>query len=274
MQPSHSRSASYSRSAHPPKHGLYDPAFEHDACGVGFVAQISGRPSHRVLELGLEAVCNVTHRGAVDADAKTGDGAGVLTQLPRRFFAKELARLGVTGIAPADIAVATIFFPGDEPAVKARCLAIVERVCNRHGLRRLAWREVPVDVSVLGGKALATKPDIQHLILGRPLGLDDNDYERVLFLARKEIERRVSNEGIGSFYIPSMSLSTIVYKGLFVAPQLRAFYQDFADPDFETALCVFLQRYSTNTLPDWFLAQPFRMLAHNGEINTRSDNDN
>ncbi len=257
----------------PPITGLYDPRFEHDACGVGFVAQINGQPSHRVLALGLESVANVTHRGAVGADAKTGDGAGVLTQLPRRFFARELERLGVGGVDAADIAVAMIFFPADA-LVKGRCAGIVERTCTRHGLRPLAWRDVPVDASVLGGKARATQPHIQQLILGRPPGRDDADFERLLFLARKEIERRVANEGIGSFYIPSMSRHTIVYKGLFVAPQLAGFFHDLADPAYETALCVFHQRYSTNTFPTWFLAQPFRMLAHNGEINTEWGNRN
>ncbi|HEU5315289.1 MAG TPA: glutamate synthase large subunit [Chloroflexota bacterium] len=255
------------------KIGLYDPAFEHDACGVGFVARIDGQATHGVLELALESVVNVTHRGAIDADAMTGDGAGVLTQLPRALFAKELVAAGVTGVDPNDIAVGVFFFPREAETTQ-RCLEIVERTCDRHGLRRLAWRQVPVDSSVLGGKALNTQPDIRQLIIGRALGLDDEDYERVLFLARKEIERRISNEAMGNFYVPSMSYSTIVYKGLFVAPQLRAFYKDFADPDYTTALCVFHQRYSTNTLPDWFLAQPFRMLAHNGEINTVQGNRN
>ncbi len=261
-------------SGRPSRLGLYDPAFEHDACGVGFVAQVDGIRSHRVLQLGLESVVNVTHRGAVDADAKTGDGAGILTQLPRRLFARELERAGVSGVPEQDIAVATIFFPREDPAVRQRCRLIVEQVCDRHGLRRLAWRTVPVDETVLGGKALATQPDIQHLLLGRPLGIDDEDYERLLYLARKEIERRVAHEGIGSFYVPSMSCRTIVYKGLFVAPQLRSYYLDLADPDYETAICVFHQRYSTNTFPNWFLAQPFRMLAHNGEINTLQGNRN
>ncbi|MDQ3703361.1 MAG: glutamate synthase subunit alpha, partial [Chloroflexota bacterium] len=257
----------------PPKFGLYDPNFEHDACGVGFVAKISGEPSHRVLALGLESVANVTHRGAVGADANTGDGAGVLTQLPRRFFARELERLGVSGVAPADIAVAMVFFPADAE-VKARCASIIERACDRHGLRRLAWRSVPVNAEVLGAKARATQPEIEQLILGRPMGLDDDDFERVLYLSRKEIERRVAKEGIGSFYIPSMSLRTIVYKGLVVPPQLAGFFLDLADPVYETALCVFHQRYSTNTFPTWFLAQPLRMLAHNGEINTEWGNRN
>ncbi len=255
------------------KIGLYDPAFEHDACGVGFVARLDGKSSHEVLQLALESVVNVTHRGAVGADSKTGDGAGVLTQLPRTLFAKELVKLGVEGVRANDIAVGMFFFPREVDTAH-RCLQIVDRTCDRRGLRRLAWRDVPTDPSVLGGKAAATQPDIRQLIIGRPLGLDDEDYERVLYLARKEIEKRVSNESIGNFYVPSMSYSTIVYKGLFVAPQLRAFYADFANPDFETALCVFHQRYSTNTLPDWFLAQPFRMLAHNGEINTLQGNRN
>ena len=255
------------------KIGLYDPAFEHDACGVGFVARLDGKSSHEVLQLALESVVNVTHRGAVGADSKTGDGAGILTQLPRLLFAKELTKLGVEGVRATDIAVGMFFFPREVDTAH-RCLQIVERTCDRHGLRRLAWRDVPTDPSVLGGKAAATQPDIRQLIIGRPLGLDDEDYERVLYLARKEIEKRVSNESIGNFYVPSMSYSTIVYKGLFVAPQLRAFYTDFVNPDFETALCVFHQRYSTNTLPDWFLAQPFRMLAHNGEINTLQGNRN
>ena len=254
--------------------GLYDPAFEHDACGVGFVAQIDGTPSHRILELGIRAVGNVMHRGAVDADAKTGDGAGVLTQIPRTLILRELASQGVTGIDPADLAVAMVFFPNDPPALVDTCRHVIEKACDRHGLRRLAWRVVPVDRSVLGDKALATVPDIEQLILARPLGQDDNDFERTLFLTRKEIERRVTSAGIGSFYLPSMSRSTICYKGLLIAPELPHFYRDLTDPDFETAICVFHQRYSTNTFPNWFLAQPFRMLAHNGEINTLQGNRN
>ena len=264
----------------PPNHlvpgpiGMYDPANEHDACGVGFVAQIDGTPSHRVLELGIRAVCNVMHRGALDADAKTGDGAGVLTQVPRALLMRELAAKGITGVAPEDMAVAMIFFPNEPRGLVETCRAIIEKVCDRHGLRRLAWRIVPINREVLGAKALATVPDVEQLILGRPLGQDDNDFERTLFLARKEIERRVNSESIGSFYIPSMSRNTVVYKGLLAATQLPAFYQDLTDPDYTTAICVFHQRYSTNTFPNWFLAQPFRMLAHNGEINTLQGNRN
>ena len=258
----------------PPRRGLYDPQSEHDSCGVGFIADLSGRPSHRVLGLALESVINLTHRGAVDADAKTGDGAGVLTQVPRRLFAREAARLGHGDVPPEDIGVAMVFLPHDGAEVTARCRSIIERVVERHGLRRIGWRTVPVQSEVLGEKAAATQPDIRQLLLGRPLGASNLGFERTLYLARKEIERRVANEGIGSFYIPSMSHRTIVYKGLFVAPQLRDFYLDFHDPAFETALALFHQRYSTNTFPTWPLAQPFRQLGHNGEINTLQGNRN
>ncbi len=258
----------------PPRRGLYDPQMEHDSCGVGFIADLGGRPSHRVLALALESVINLTHRGAVDADAKTGDGAGVLTQVPRRLFAREAARLGHGDVEPEDIGVAMVFLPHDGPEVAARCRGIIERVVAHHGLHRIGWRTVPVQSEVLGEKAATTQPDIRQLLLGRPLGASDLEFERTLYLARKEIERRVANEGIGSFYVPSMSHRTIVYKGLFVAPQLRDFYLDFHDPTFETALALFHQRYSTNTFPTWPLAQPFRQLGHNGEINTLQGNRN
>ena len=258
----------------PPRRGLYDPQSEHDSCGVGFIADLSGRPSHRVLDLALESVINLTHRGAVDADAKTGDGAGVLTQVPRRLFAREAARLGHGDVHPEDIGVAMVFLPRDGADVTARCRSIIKRVVKRHGLRWIGWRTVPVQSEVLGEKAAATQPDIRQLLLGRPLVASNLGFERTLYLARKEIERRVANEGIGSFYIPSMSHRTIVYKGLFVAPQLRDFYLDFRDPAFETALALFHQRYSTNTFPTWPLAQPFRQLGHNGEINTLQGNRN
>ena len=258
----------------PPRRGLYDPQWEHDSCGVGFIADLSGRPSHRVLDLALESVIDLTHRGAVDADAMTGDGAGVLTQVPRRLFAREAARLGHGDVEPDDIGVAMVFLPHDGPEGSARCQSIIERVIARHGLHWIGWRKVPVQSEVLGEKASTTQPDIRQLLLGRPLGASDLEFERTLYLARKEIERRVANEGIGSFYVPSMSHRTIVYKGLFVAPQLRDFYLDFRDPTFETALALFHQRYSTNTFPTWPLAQPFRQLAHNGEINTLQGNRN
>ena len=258
----------------PPRRGLYDPQSSTTrAVSASLPTSAAGR---RIAcwTLALESVINLTHRGAVDADAKTGDGAGVLTQVPRRLFAREAARLGHGDVHPEDIGVAMVFLPRDGADVTARCRSIIKRVVERHGLRWIGWRTVPVQSEVLGEKAAATQPDIRQLLLGRPLVASNLGFERTLYLARKEIERRVANEGIGSFYIPSMSHRTIVYKGLFVAPQLRDFYLDFRDPAFETALALFHQRYSTNTFPTWPLAQPFRQLAHNGEINTLQGNRN
>jgi glutamate synthase (NADPH/NADH) large chain/glutamate synthase (ferredoxin) len=258
----------------------YPPYFSHPffseraACGVGFVADISGTRRHAILEMAIEAVVNLTHRGAVSADGRTGDGAGVLTQIPKKFFRRELERLGVTLAGDAELAVGMLFLPKQDQEAQRLCRAIVEGSAVRHGLRILGWRPVPVDLSALGEKALKTVPQIEQVLLGRPLGASDEEYERTLYLCRKEIEEQVWAERVREFYIPSFSHRTIVYKGLFVAPQLKRFYLDLQDPAYETALAVFHQRYSTNTFPTWFLAQPFRMLGHNGEINTLQGNQN
>ncbi|MBI3457197.1 MAG: glutamate synthase large subunit [Candidatus Rokubacteria bacterium] len=250
---------------------LYDPRTERDACGTGFVADIAGHPSHRIIEQAIEAVINLTHRGAVSADGKTGDGAGILTQLPRRLFMRELRRIGGRLDREDDLAVGVIFFP-QEPEKRRLCQKIVEGTLIRRGVWILGWREAPIDPEALGEKARKTLPDIQHLLVARPARATGDEFERALHLARKEIEQQVLGEGIRDFYIPSFSHRTIVYKGLFVAPQLPRFYRDLTDPLYESALAVFHQRYSTNTFPTWFLAQPFRMLAHNGEINTLNGN--
>ena len=251
---------------------LYNPAEEHDACGVGFVADIEGRASHRILQMGLTCVTGVTHRGAVSADAKTGDGAGIETQLPRRLFRRELKRLGVAESAVERLAVGMCFLPQD-PTQRDQAKAIVEHELERAGLLRHGWRHVPVNPKGLGEQAAATQPNIQQILIGRPDAVADEDYERRLYLVRRQIERAVAAAGLDC-YLPSFSSRTVVYKGLFVAPQLAEFYRDLADPLYETALCVFHQRYSTNTFPNWVLAQPFRMLGHNGEINTLLGNQN
>ena len=252
---------------------LYDPRMEHDACGVGFVANIHGTRTHELVEQAMLAVTNVTHRGAVSADGKSGDGAGLLLQLPERLFARELGRLNYELPEGARLGVGMIFLPRD---VGRRDLAvrICEGTAERYGVRVLGWREVPVNPSALGEKALVSMPNIQQLLVAIPAELSEEDGERRLYLIRKAIEQEASGEGVGDLYIPSLSCRTVVYKGLFVAPQMGEFYLDLHDPDFEAALVVFHQRYSTNTLPDWFLAQPFRMLAHNGEINTLWGNRN
>ncbi len=253
-------------------HTLYDPSLEHDACGTGFVADVSGRPSHRVVELAIESVVNLTHRGAVSADAKTGDGAGILTPLPRRLLTEEAARRGIPVDADA-LAVGMLFLPA-VPDARARVRAIVERALAAEGVSIAFWREVPVDDSCLGEKAYASQPKIEQVVMARPSGLDGLSFERALYHARKRIEREATRDGLTDFYIPSFSSRTVVYKGLFVAPQLRRFYLDLQNPSYEATLAVFHQRYSTNTFPTWFLAQPFRLLAHNGEINTVQGNQN
>ena len=244
----------------------------HDACGVGFVADIEGRSSHRILQMGLTAVRCVTHRGAVSADAKTGDGAGIETQIPRRLFARELKRLGFPEAAIDQLAVGMCFLPQD-PLGRDQAKAIIEHQIEQAGLLRYGWRHVPVNPSVLGEQAGQTQPNIQQVLIGRPDAMPVAEYERRLYLVRRLAERAIAAEKLDC-YLPSFSSRTLVYKGLLVAPQLAGFYKDLTDPLYETAICVFHQRYSTNTFPNWVLAQPFRMLAHNGEINTLLGNQN
>ncbi|MHB8575301.1 MAG: glutamate synthase large subunit, partial [Dehalococcoidia bacterium] len=254
--------------------GLYRPSHEHDSCGVGFVADTSGSRSHRILATAIECVTNLTHRGAVSADMLTGDGAGVSTQIPYRLFRGVLERKGVSLPSDDDLAVGMLFLPRDDMAARERARAVTEKAVRRQGLKLLTWRTVPVDASVLGEISARSRPWIEQALIGRPAALTPLDFTRRLYLARKEMERRATEEAIEGFYIPSMSNRTLVYKGLLVAHQLPTFYRDLRDPAYETALAVFHQRYSTNTFPNWYLAQPFRMLAHNGEINTRAGNQN
>jgi len=259
----------------PNAHGtLYDPSHEHDACGVGFVADTSGVRSHRILATAIECVTNLTHRGAVSADLRTGDGAGLTTQIPYRFFKSVLERKGIRLAADEDLAVGMVFLPHSDKPSRERARTITDEALQRQGLRRLLWRTVPVDASVLGDLGARTRPWIEQVLVGRPAGLSTLDYTRRLYLARKEMELHASEEQIEGFYLPSLSNRTLVYKGLLVAHQLPTFYRDLRDPQFETALAVFHQRYSTNTFPNWYLSQPFRMLAHNGEINTLNGNVN
>ncbi|MBM3939726.1 MAG: glutamate synthase large subunit [SAR202 cluster bacterium] len=249
---------------------LHDPQFERDACGVGFVADLTGSRSRRVLDRALEAVVNLTHRGAVSADAKTGDGAGVLTQIPAGIFNAEAAKLGFTARHDGDLGVGMVFLPKRDTA---RARQILEKAIQDEGLAPIGWRPVPVNEAALGEKAAVTAPQIENLLVGRPAALDGMAFERKLYLARKAAERAYAELGIAC-YVPSLSNKTIVYKGLLVAPQLTEFYLDLRNPAYTTALAVFHQRYSTNTFPTWDLAQPFRMLGHNGEINTLQGNRN
>ena len=255
----------------PPRRGLYDPRFEHDACGIGFVARLSGEPSHDILEKALAAVGNMVHRGGVASDGKTGDGAGIMTQIPRAFFARELARLGLD-CPVEDLAVGMFFLPRDG----ARCTEaqrIVAQGLSDNGLGLLAWRPVPVNEEALGEIARSCCPRIEQTLIARPAHLSHEGFERALYLARKQIEAAALAADLhDDFSVPSLSCRTLVYKGMLISPLLPAFFLDLRDPLYQTALALYHQRYSTNTFPTWDRAQPFHMLAHNGEINTVQGN--
>ena len=259
---------------HQSRTSLYDPAFEKDACGVGMVAKINGERSHEILRIGLRSICNLMHRGALDADARTGDGAGISTQIPYKLFRPVIEGWGKSLYSDTDLGVGVMYLPNDNDYALARAKAISEEVIEKRGLYLFGWREVPTNKQILGTKALLTLPHMEQVLVGRIEGMSDEDYERRLFLARNEIEDRVAADKIEGFYIPSFSHRMIVYKGLLVSSSLEKFYPDLSNPEYETALCVYHQRYSTNTFPTWPLAHPFRMLAHNGEINTVRGNRN
>jgi glutamate synthase (NADPH/NADH) large chain/glutamate synthase (ferredoxin) len=252
---------------------LYNPESEHDACGVGFIAKVSGERSHDVVERAIAALKSLAHRGAIDADAVTGDGAGLLTQIPHELIRESLAKKKKTLFRDADLGVGMIFMPRDDYAA-AHCKKIVEQAVKAEGLAFLSWRDVPTDDSCLGRKALETKPSIVQALVARKEEVSDDDFERKLFLAQKASERKAFEAGVDGFYICSFSSRTVVYKGLLNAPQVRKFFEDLKSPKFKSAFVIFHQRYSTNTFPTWHLAHPFRMMAHNGEINTIRGNRN
>jgi glutamate synthase domain-containing protein 2/glutamate synthase domain-containing protein 1/glutamate synthase domain-containing protein 3 len=253
---------------------LYDPAHERDACGVGMVAKISGERSNEILRIGLRSICSLMHRGALDADARTGDGAGISTQIPYKLFRPVIEGWGKSLYSDTDLGVGGLYLPKDNDYARARAKAICEEVIEKRGLYLFGWREVPVNNQILGTKALLTLPRMEQVLVGKVDGMNAEEFERRLFLTRNEIEKRVAADRIEDFYIPSFSHRLIVYKGLLVSSSLEKFYPDLSNPDYETALCVYHQRYSTNTFPTWPLAHPFRMLAHNGEINTVRGNRN
>jgi len=260
----------------PPRRGLYDPRFEHDACGIGFVAHVEGRRSHRVLEMGLEALRNHAHRGAVADDRKTGDGAGILTQLPHEFFSRELRRMGIEPPAQGDLAVGQIFFNKGNGEDRALARDLIQEILGELKLEVLAFRSVPVIESALGQRALYSRPWLGQVLVRRTdaaCGAGDA-FERLLYVARKRIINTARVRGIQRLYISSLSSRTIVYKGLMLAEELAHFYPDLSDPEYKTAIAVFHQRYSTNTFPTWERAQPFRLVCHNGEINTLQGNEN
>ena len=262
------------------EHGMYRPEFESDACGVGLVAATDGRASRRVVQSAIDALRAVWHRGAVDADGKTGDGAGIHVDLPHRFFDEAIQASGHK-VMSNRLAVGMVFLPRTDLAAQEECRTIVESVIIDAGYTIYGWRQVPVDVSVIGMKAQATRPEIEQIMIAGPQHdpnrPDDQaaaEFEKNLYLVRRRIEKRVIAAQINGFYICSLSCRSIVYKGLFLAESLAHFYPDLNDERFESRVAIFHQRYSTNTFPQWWLAQPFRTLAHNGEINTIRGNKN
>ena len=258
----------------PAAQGLYHPAHEHDACGIGFVASVSGNKSHDIIRKGIQVLVNLAHRGACGCDPETGDGAGVLIQIPHKFFTRECEKLGFALPGPGSYGVGMIFLPVEKHP-RLQCEGILERIVREEGLTPLGWRDTPVYASAIGRVARASQPYIQQIFIRSAPGLDEETFERKLYVVRKRAEKEIRESGIEDaemFYIPSLSCRTIVYKGLLLAPQIENFYRELSDPDAESALCLVHQRFSTNTFPSWQRAHPYRYIAHNGEINTLRGN--
>ncbi|MGH8556208.1 MAG: glutamate synthase large subunit [Methylococcales bacterium] len=264
-------------SAFPERQGLYDPRNEHDSCGVGFIVHIKGQKSHRVIRQGLELLRNLTHRGAVGADPLAGDGAGVLIQIPDEFFRAECAANGIDLPAPGDYGIGMIFLP-PQPDSLASCEKFLIDTIEREGQIVLGWRNVPTDNRCLGESVKRVEPRIRQIFIARGKNCKDQDsFERKLFVIRKQVEHAVRNSGMenaSAFYPASFSSRTLVYKGMLLADQVSAYFLDLKDPRIISALALVHQRFSTNTFPTWDLAHPFRMIAHNGEINTVRGNVN
>jgi glutamate synthase (NADPH) large chain len=260
----------------PVEQGLYDPRNEHDACGIGFVVNIQGQKSHDIIAKGLQILINLAHRGACGCDPETGDGAGILIQIPHKFFARECSALGFTLPSAGEYGAGMVFLPV-EPSHRLLCEGILERIAREEGLTVLGWRDTPVEVDAIGRIARASQPYIEQIFIAGAPGMSEDELERKLYVVRKRAESEIAASDLpdkGFFYIPSLSSRTIVYKGLLLAHQIAEFYTELTDPDAVSALCLVHQRFSTNTFPSWQLAHPYRYLCHNGEINTIRGNIN
>ncbi|MEM9249324.1 MAG: glutamate synthase large subunit [Pseudomonadota bacterium] len=256
------------------ENGMFREADEHSSCGVGLVVSLDGKKSRKVVEDGIAALKAVWHRGAVDADGKTGDGAGIHVEIPVPFFYDQIRRTGHEPDMDHRIAVGQIFLPRVDFGAQETARTIVETEVLRMGYYIYGWRHVPVDVAVLGEKANATRPEIEQIIISNAKGVDEETFERELYVIRRRIEKAAVAARVPDFYVCSLSCRSIIYKGMFLAQDVAEFYPDLKDARFESAFAIYHQRYSTNTFPQWWLAQPFRMLAHNGEINTLKGNTN
>ena len=253
---------------------LYRFEHEHASCGVGLVVTLDGQPNRKVVERGIEALKAVWHRGAVDADGKTGDGAGIHVQIPVPFFYDQIRRTGHEPDPNKLIAVGQVFLPRNDFGAQERCRTIVESEVLRMGHYIYGWRHVPVNVSCLGEKANATRPEIEQILIRSEKDMDAESFERDLYILRRRIEKAAIEAQVQGLYFASLSCRSIIYKGMMLAEQVAEFFPDLQDVRFTSAFAIYHQRYSTNTFPQWWLAQPFRMLAHNGEINTIKGNIN
>jgi glutamate synthase (ferredoxin) len=261
----------------PGKQGLYDPQYEHDSCGVGFVVDLYGRKSHDIVASAIQVLLNLEHRGACGCEKNTGDGAGILMQVPHGFLARECDQLNIRLPDPGSYGVGMLFLPTN-PDDRRQCEEIFDQIAREEGQEPLGWRTVPTDGSSLGKTAQRTQPEVHQAFIGRdPACADDSAFERKLYVIRKRVEKAVRGSLIGQrgmFYVPSLSYKTIVYKGMLNADQITLFYPELCDPAIESALAMVHSRFSTNTFPNWARAHPYRYLCHNGEINTLRGNVN
>src|SRR5258706_466729 len=262
--------------AGPSKQGLYDPQFEHDSCGLGFVVGVEGRRSRRIIEQAIQVLLSLDHRGACGCEVNTGDGAGILLQIPTKFFSGDCGHRKFKLPGAGDYAVGMVFLPQNGPS-RRECERLFERIVREEGQRVLGWRTVRTDDSRLGPTARASRPVVRQIFIGRDQSLsDDLAFERKLYVIRKRVSKG-ARRGIherGMFYVSSLSSRTIVYKGMLTAGQLMAFYPELSDSSVESALALVHSRFSTNTFPSWARAHPYRYIAHNGEINTLRGNIN
>ncbi len=262
---------------YPPAKGLYDPQFEHDSCGVGFVVDIKGRKSHKIVSNALTILKNLIHRGACGCEENTGDGVGILTQTPDKFFQRVCKELNIKLPEFGHYGAGMIFLPND-PEQSQRCREILENIVMEEGQKVLGWRDVPTDDSSLGPTAVSGEPTFKQIFIGRGKDVkDEASFERKLYVIRKLAEHAIWGSDLSEqdrFYVPSLSYRTCLYKGMLTGPQLEPMFPDLNDPDFESCMALVHQRFSTNTFPAWKLAHPFRYIAHNGEINTARGNAN
>jgi len=260
----------------PPAQGLYRPEHEHDGCGIGFIANIEGHKSHDIVLKGIQILVNLTHRGACGCDPETGDGAGILIQVPHAFFQRECAARGFSLPPAGEYGVGMVFLPVDRPE-RLICQGFLEKIAAEEGLKVLGWRDTPLNGNAIGRVARGSQPYIQQIFVQRGPKMDQDALERKLYVVRKRAESAIGDSDLKereTFYIPSLSSRTIVYKGLLLAPQILDFYKELGDPEVASALCLVHQRFSTNTFPSWQLAHPYRYICHNGEINTLRGNNN